>query len=131
VDIVQPDVSHCGGISELKKIATMAEAWDVAVAPHCPLGPICLAASLQVDFCTPNIFIQECSIGIHYNVGNDILDYVKNPEVFRFEAGFIPRPTGPGLGVEIDEAKVRAAAETGHRWRNPIWRTVDGVVAEW
>jgi galactonate dehydratase len=90
-----------------------------------------LAASLQVDFCSPNAFIQECSMGIHYNVGNDILDYVRNPAVFRFENGFIPRPLGSGLGVEIDEEKVRAAAKTGHRWRNPVWRTRDGAVAEW
>jgi galactonate dehydratase len=67
-DIIQPDCSHAGGISELKKIATMAEAYDVAVAPHCPLGPICLASSLQVDFCTPNAFIQEQSLGIHYAI---------------------------------------------------------------
>jgi galactonate dehydratase len=130
-DIIQPDCSHTGGISELKKIATMAEAYDVAVAPHCPLGPICLAASLQVDFCTPNAFIQEQSLGIHYNQGSDLLDYLVDPSVFHYADGFVHRLTGPGLGVEIDEAKVRKAAETGHRWRNPIWRTPDGVVAEW
>ena len=130
-DIVQPDVSHCGGISELKKIATMAEAFDVAVAPHCPLGPICLASSLQVDFCTPNAFIQEQSLGIHYNQGSDLLDYLVDPTVFHYAEGFVERPPGPGLGIEIDEAKVREAAKTGHRWRNPIWRTGDGVVAEW
>ncbi len=130
-DIIQPDVSHCGGISELKKIATMAEAYDVAVAPHCPLGPLCLAASLQVDFCTPNVFIQEQSLGIHYNQGSDLLDYLVDPSVFDYKDGFVARPTGPGLGVEIDEAKVREAAKSGHRWRNPIWRTDDGVVAEW
>ena len=130
-DIVQPDVSHCGGISELKKIATMAEAYDVAVAPHCPLGPLCLASSLQVDFCTPNAFIQEQSLGIHYNQGSDLLDYLVDPTVFHYSAGFVDRPRGPGLGIEIDEARVRAAAKTGHRWRNPVWRTADGVVAEW
>ena len=130
-DIVQPDVSHCGGISELKKIAAMAEAYDVAVAPHCPLGPLCLAASLQVDFCTPNAFIQEQSLGIHYNQGSDLLDYVVDPSVFDYRDGFVARLTKPGLGVEIDEAKVLEAAKSGHRWRNPIWRTADGVVAEW
>ncbi|HEV7402445.1 MAG TPA: galactonate dehydratase [Chthoniobacteraceae bacterium] len=130
-DIVQPDVSHCGGISELKKIATMAEAYDVAVAPHCPLGPICLASSLQVDFCTPNAFIQEQSLGIHYNQGSDLLDYLVDPTVFHYADGFVDRPLKPGLGIEIDEAKVRAAATRGHRWRNPVWRTADGVVAEW
>ncbi len=130
-DIIQPDVSHAGGISELKKIAAMAEAYDVAVAPHCPLGPICLAASLQVDFCTPNAFIQEQSLGIHYNQGSDLLDYLADPSVFHYRDGHVARLTQPGLGIEIDEAKVRAAAKTGHRWRNPVWRTEDGVVAEW
>jgi galactonate dehydratase len=130
-DIIQPDVSHAGGISELKKIAAMAEAYDVAVAPHCPLGPICLAASLQVDFCTPNCFIQEQSLGIHYNQGSDLLDYLADPSVFHYRDGYVARLTRPGLGIEIDEAKVREAAKTGHRWRNPVWRTDDGVVAEW
>ena len=130
-DIIQPDCSHTGGISELKKIATMAEAFDVAVAPHCPLGPICLAASLQVDFCTPNAFIQEQSLGIHYNQGSDLLDYLVDPQVFEYREGFVHRLTAPGLGIEIDEAKVRSAAKTGHRWRGPIWRTEDGAVAEW
>jgi galactonate dehydratase len=74
VDIIQPDLSHAGGIWECRKIAAMAEAFDVAVAPHCPLGPIALASSLQLDFCTPNAFIQEQSLGIHYNQGSDLLD---------------------------------------------------------
>ncbi|MBO4298001.1 MAG: galactonate dehydratase, partial [Clostridia bacterium] len=83
VDIIQPDVSHCGGILETRKIAAMAECFDVAVAPHCPLGPIALAACLQVDFCSPNAFIQEQSAGIHYNAGYDLLNYLNNPEIFR------------------------------------------------
>jgi galactonate dehydratase len=131
VDIIQPDLSHAGGIWECRKIAAMAEAYDVAVAPHCPLGPIALAASLQLDFCTPNAFIQEQSLGIHYNQGSDLLDYLKDPGVFRYEQGFVPRLTAPGLGIEIDEDRVREAAKQGHRWRNPVWRTSDGVVAEW
>lgn len=56
VDIVQPDLSHAGGIWECRKIAAMAEAYDMAVAPHCPLGPISLASCLQLDVCTPNAF---------------------------------------------------------------------------
>lgn len=131
VDIVQPDISHTGGISELRKIAAMAEAYDVAVAPHCPLGPITLAASLQVDFCTPNALIQEQSLGIHYNQGSDLLDYLVNPGVFQYHDGYVDRMTAPGLGIEIDEDKVREAAKTGHRWRNPVWRNADGSVTEW
>jgi galactonate dehydratase len=131
VDIVQPDLSHAGGILETRKISAMAEAFDVAVAPHCPLGPIALAASLQLDACTPNAFIQEQSLGIHYNEGSDLLDYMKDPAVFAYEEGYVSIPKGPGLGIEIDEEKVREAAKTGHDWRNPVWRNEDGTVAEW
>lgn len=131
VDIIQPDVSHAGGILETRKISAMAEAFDVAVAPHCPLGPIALAACLQVDFCTPNAFIQEQSAGIHYNEGYDLLNYLKNPEIFRYKDGYCDLLTGPGLGVEIDEDYVRKMAEEGHDWHNPIWRDSDGVIAEW
>ena len=131
IDIIQPDLSHAGGIWETRKIAAMAEAYDVAVAPHCPLGPISLAAALQLDFCTPNAFIQEQSLGIHYNQGSDLLDYLLDPSVFHYQDGYVPRLTGPGLGIEINEAKVREMAALGHRWRNPLWRTPDGAVAEW
>ena len=131
VDIIQPDISHAGGIWETRKIAAMAEAYDVAVAPHCPLGPIALAASLQLDFCTPNAFIQEQSLGIHYNKGSDLLDYLVDPEVFDFEQGYVTRLNKPGLGIEIDENKVREMSRIGHQWRNPVWRNSDGSIAEW
>jgi len=131
VDIVQPDLSHAGGIWEVRKIAAMAEAYDVALAPHCPLGPIALAASLQVDFCSPNAVIQEQSLGIHYNQGSDLLDYLADPHVFAYDGGYVPKLTGPGLGIEIAEDKVREAATKGHNWRNPLWRLEDGSVAEW
>ena len=131
VDIIQPDVSHAGGIWELRKIAAMAEAYDVAIAPHCPLGPIALAASLQVDICTPNAIIQEQSLGIHYNQGNDILDYLEDPQIFNYQDGFVPNLTGEGLGIKINEARVREAAKIGHSWKNPVWRNEDGTVAEW
>ncbi|WP_019004295.1 galactonate dehydratase [Cohnella laeviribosi] len=131
VDIVQPDLSHAGGITECKKIAAMAEAYDVALAPHCPLGPIALAASLQVDATAHNAFIQEQSLGIHYHEGSDLLDFLKDPSVFTYRDGYVDIPSGPGLGVEIDEDKVRKAAEIGHKWRNPVWRHADGSIAEW
>ncbi|NHN29750.1 galactonate dehydratase [Paenibacillus agricola] len=131
VDIIQPDLSHAGGIWECRKIAAMAEAFDVAVAPHCPLGPIALASSLQLDFCTPNAFIQEQSLGIHYNQGSDLLDYLVDPGVFDYEEGYVKILTKPGLGIEINEAKVREMAAIGHQWRNPVWRNPDGVVTEW
>lgn len=131
VDIIQPDLSHAGGILEGKKIAAMAETFDIAVAPHAPLGPINLAASLQLDACTPNCIIQEQSLGIHYNQGSDLLDYLKNPNVFEYENGSVSVPKGVGLGVDIDEERVIEAAKTGHEWKNPIWRHSDGTFAEW
>jgi galactonate dehydratase len=132
VDIIQPDLSHAGGISECRRIAAMAEAYDVALAPHCPLGPLALASCLQLAATTPNFVIQEMSLGIHYNTGgHDLLTYLKDPSVFDVSDGMVKTPEGPGLGVEIDEDKVRAMAEGGHGWRNPIWRTRDGAVAEW
>lgn len=131
VDIIQPDLSHAGGITECRKIAAMAEAYDIALAPHCPLGPIALAASLHIDAVSYNAFIQEQSLNIHYNESNDILDYVVNREVFTYEDGFVAIPDGPGLGIEIDEDYVIARARIGHDWRNPIWRHADGSLAEW
>jgi len=131
VDIIQPDLSHAGGISEVRRIATMAEAYDVALAPHCPLGPISLASALHIDFTTSNAFIQESSLGIHYNKGFDLLDYMSNPEIFKVEDGYIPLITKPGLGVEINEDKLREGQKIGHDWSNPIWRNVDGSFAEW
>ena len=131
VDIIQPDVSHAGGISEMRRIAAMAEAYDVALAPHCPLGPIALAACLQVDFASINALIQENSIGIHYNETGGVLDYLSDPSVLDVKDGYFDLLTGPGLGIEIDEAKVREAAKVGHDWKNPIWRNDDGAIAEW
>ncbi|HRE50025.1 MAG TPA: galactonate dehydratase [Flavitalea sp.] len=131
VDIIQPDLSHAGGITECKKIISMAEAFDVAAAPHCPLGPIALAACLQVDATCHNVFIQEQSLGIHYNAGSDLLDYLADASVFDYENGFVKIPGGPGLGIGINEDHVRKMAAIGHNWRNPVWRHEDGSVAEW
>jgi galactonate dehydratase len=131
VDIIQPDLSHAGGITECKKIASMAEAYDVALAPHCPLGPIALAACLQVDATAHNAFIQEQSLGIHYNEGSDLLDYVKDKSVFEYTEGYVKIPQGPGLGIEVDEEHIRKQAEAGHNWKNPVWRHKDGSIAEW
>ena len=131
VDIIQPDLSHAGGITEVKKIAAMAEAHDVALAPHCPLGPIALAACLQVDATSYNAFIQEQSIGIHYNVGKSVLDYVKNGDDFRFTDGFVDLPKLPGLGVEVNRELVEEENKTPHNWKNPVWHHADGSVAEW
>ncbi|GAA0733187.1 galactonate dehydratase [Sphingomonas japonica] len=132
IDIAQPDLSHAGGISECRRIAAMAETYDVAFAPHCPLGPLALAACLQVSAVSPNFVIQEISLGIHYNQADaDLLTYVSNPEVLAVTQGSVAALDGPGLGIDIDEARVREAAASPHRWRNPVWRGRDGSLREW
>ncbi|MGN9842226.1 galactonate dehydratase [Nonomuraea sp. H19] len=131
IAVAQPDISHAGGISETRRIAAMAETYDVLVAPHCPLGPVALAASLQLDFAVPNFLIQEQALGIGYGDSSGLLGYLLDPEPFTVRDGYIERPTGPGLGITIDEDALRAAAERGHRWRNPLWRNADGSLAAW
>ena len=131
VDIIQPDLSHAGGITEVKKIAAMAESYDVALAPHCPLGPIALAACLNVDATSYNAVIQEQSIGIHYNVGKSVLDYVHNQDDFAFVDGYVALPKRPGLGVDVNKELVLEENKTPHNWKNPVWHHADGSVAEW
>ena len=131
IAIIQPDLSHAGGITECHKIAAMAEAWDVALAPHCPLGPLALASCLHVDFVAHNAMLQEQSMGIHYNQGAELFDYVLNPEDFRFHDGYMLPPKKPGLGVEVNEAMVIERSRNAPDWRNPVWRHQDGSVAEW
>ncbi|MPZ82782.1 MAG: galactonate dehydratase [Actinophytocola sp.] len=135
VDVIQPDVSLTG-LFELEKICRMAEAYDVAVAPHCPNGPISLAASVQVDFCAGNVIIQEQSLGLHYNQGyaglppGEMADYLLDPAPLSPVDGRLPRPEGPGLGIEIDAEAVEAR---GADWTlaDPVWRVDDGRYAEW
>ena len=129
--IVNPDTAHVGGISEMVRIGAWAEAYDVALAPHCPLGPIALAACLQVDATCHNAFIQEQSLGIHYNQGSDLLDYVSAEAGFSYDQGYLAIPQRPGLGIEVNEAVVEKMARQGHRWRAPVWRHDDGSIAEW
>lgn len=131
VGIIQPDLSHAGGITECMKIASMAEAYDVALAPHCPLGPIALASCLTVDFIAYNAVLQECSLGIHYNTGAELLDYVHNKEDFDVVDGYMQPLRKPGLGVDINIEAVEQAAAEGCDWKNPIWRHEDGTIAEW
>jgi galactonate dehydratase len=118
--ILQPDLSHAGGILEVRKIAAMAEAYYVAVAPHCPLGPISLAAGLQVDACTPNFLCQE-----QVSLGEG---YLKQP--FVVKDGYVAVPAAPGLGIEVDEAAVAEKLYDGS-WETPrLWHE-DGSLADW
>jgi galactonate dehydratase len=126
VSIVQPDLCHAGGILESKKIAAMAESHYGAVAPHNPLGPISLAACLQLDACTPNFLIQEHpTLGDRSDLGHGIL---KQP--FRIEDGHIRLPEGPGLGIELDEEALRDRIFEGD-WDTPRLYHQDGSVADW
>lgn len=132
IAVVQPDLSHAGGISEVRRIASLAETYGVLLAPHCPLGPLALASSLQIALATPNFLLQEQSIGIHYNEGSaELLDYVLDTSPFDFVDGHIERWDAPGLGVEVDEVAVRKADAAGHDWRSPVWHHADGSFAEW
>jgi len=132
VDILQPDISHCGGISEMRRIAAMAETYDVALAPHCPLGPIALAANCAIAACTPNFAIQEMSLGIHYNAGSrDLTSYTRNPEVWNVKDGYIGILRGVGLGVEVDEDQVREASVGTVAWVSPGFIGPGGEVREW
>ena len=109
----------------------MAECYDMAAAPHAPYGPIALAATLQVDACTPNVFIQEQSLGIHYNQGFDLLDFIKNKDIFEYRNGYVDLPKLPGLGLEMDIDKIEEIAAYGLKWTNPSWKNYDGTIAEW
>ena len=126
VSIVQPDICHCGGIFEGRKIATMAELYYGSVAPHNPLGPISLAACLQVDACSPNFLVQE-------HPGNpdksDLgVGYVKEP--FVIKNGYIDVPTKPGLGIELDEDAIKERLYDG-KWTTPRQYFEDGSIADW
>jgi galactonate dehydratase len=118
--ILQPDLSHAGGIMECRLIAGMAEVYYAGIAPHCPLGPIALAACLQLDAAIPNFLAQE---------GGRITGegYLKVP--FRQEGGYLPLPTGPGLGIELDEDAL--ADKIDHDWQNPKAYADDGSAIDW
>ncbi|KAH8427607.1 D-galactonate dehydratase [Aspergillus melleus] len=134
VDVLQPDIAHAGGISETRRIASLAETYDVAIAPHCPLGPIALAASIQVAVSTPNFVIQEMSLGMHYNVeaGNiDLNSYLVDKSVFDIAEGFVKAPSGVGLGIEIDEELVRAISKETEPWPPKEFYGPDGAIREW
>ncbi|WP_459883948.1 galactonate dehydratase [Halostagnicola bangensis] len=131
IDVVQPDVSHAGGISELVRIASMAEAHDVAIAPNCPLGPIALAASLQVDAYVPNLLIQDHAFDSRTTPKSAADDYLADSFICDFEDGYLDLPEGPGLGIEIDESAVREKARENLDWHNPIWRRDDGSITDW
>jgi galactonate dehydratase len=118
--ILQPDLCHAGGITEVRLIAGMAEAYYVSIAPHNPLGPVSLAAGIQLAAAIPNFLCQE-----QVTLGEG---YLKKP--FRVEKGYIPIPMGPGLGIELDEHAL--ADKIDHDWRNrESYDPDDGSVVDW
>jgi galactonate dehydratase len=118
--VLQPDLCHAGGITEVRLIAGMAEAYYAAIAPHNPLGPISLAAGVQLAASIPNFLCQE-----QVNLGEG---YLLRPFVVR--KGYIDVPTGPGLGIELDENAL--AKQLGHNWRNrESYDSDDGSVVDW
>lgn len=134
VDILQPDIAHAGGISETRRIAIMAEAYDVGIAPHCPLGPIAFAASMQIALSTPNFVICEMSLGMHYNVeaGDiDLTSYLVDESVFDIKDGYVMALTGIGLGIEINEEMVRKIAKDTEPWQPKSFFGPDGAIREW
>ena len=131
IAVAQPDLSHAAGISETRRIAAMAETYNVDIAPHCPLGPIALAACLQIDFATPNFLIQEQVLGLGKGNDGPLMKYLVDFSVFDAPNGYIELMTKPGLGIEVDEKAVREASVNGHRFRGPEWHHRDGSFAEW
>ena len=131
IAVAQPDLSHAGGISECRRIAAMAETYDVSMAPPCPLGPSALAACLQLDFATPNFLVQEQILGLGKGNDGDLMKYIADFSVFDAPDGYIELMTKPGLGIEVDEKAVREASVKGHRGRAPEWHHKDGSFAEW
>jgi galactonate dehydratase len=118
--ILQPDLCHAGGITECRLIAGMAEAYYAAIAPHCPLGPIALAAGVQLAASIPNFVAQE-----QVTLGDG---YIKQP--FTVHKGYLDLPTGPGLGIELDEHAL--ADKIDHDWKNrEEYDTDDGSVVDW
>jgi galactonate dehydratase len=131
VTVIQPDVTHVGGITELRKIATMAETFDVTMIPHCPLSPVAFAANLQVVFCSHNAFMQEQDLALHDPAKSVGLQYLDDPATFEFDDGYVQRPTDPGLGIVVDEEYVREQSRADVGWYNPVWNHEDGGIAEW
>jgi galactonate dehydratase len=126
VSVIQPDICHVGGIFEGRKLAAMAEMYYMTVAPHNPLGPISLAACIQLDACIPNFLVQE-------HPGNpDLSDlgvgYIKTP--FEIKDGYISVPNGPGLGIELDEEALKDKIYDGN-WLTPRIYHEDGSNADW
>ncbi|WP_235020042.1 galactonate dehydratase [Ruania rhizosphaerae] len=130
VRVLQPDLSHCFGISEAMRIAAVASLRNIALAPHCATGPVAFAACAQLGFAVQEVMVQECHLELH-DPGAGTLARFVDPASFTVRDGALVRPSAPGLGITVDEDAVRAAAADPQRHRSPVWQRTDGSYAEW
>ncbi len=123
VAYIQPDTSHAGGITEMKKIANMAEVYYMHIMPHCAIGPVAFSASLHVDAVVPNFLVQE---QIDQGLGRGLL-----ASPWQVNDGHIELPTAPGLGFEIDEKALKHNVTYQEELGGEFFYESDGSVADW
>lgn len=124
VALLQPDVSHVGGITELKKVANMGEVYYMHIMPHCAIGPVALSAALQVDAAVPNFLVQE---QIDQGLGAGLLR-----EDWQVKDGYIDLPVKPGLGFEIEEKEAEQdCGDYREELGGEFYYESDGSVADW
>ena len=123
VSYIQPDGSHAGGITELKKIANMAEVYYIHIMPHCAIGPVAFSSCMQVDAVVPNFLVQE---QIDVGLGEGLL-----VEPWQVVDGHVELPTKPGLGFELIESEVEKTMEYSEELGGELYYENDGSVADW
>ncbi|RLT41765.1 MAG: galactonate dehydratase [Chloroflexi bacterium] len=123
VSYIQPDGSHVGGISELKRVANMAEVYYMHIMPHCAIGPVALAACMQVDAVVPNFLVQE---QVDFSLGAGLVE-----EDWKVVNGYIELPTAPGLGFAINRAEAEQNREYAEELGGEYFYAQDGSVADW
>ena len=123
VSYIQPDGSHAGGITELKKIANMAETYYIHIMPHCAIGPVAFSACMQVDAVVPNFLVQE---QIDVGLGEGLL-----AEPWQVIDGHVELPTKPGLGFELIESEIEKTVEYTEELGGELYYANDGSVADW
>jgi len=134
IGVLQPDLNNMGGITEGRRIADVARAYDVTIAPHCSAGPIGLAAALQFAFATHNFLVQEQGTDYYSNreiFPQDYFHYIVEPKPLIPAAGFFELNARPGLGIEIDEGNLRELSTTANTWAPPVLRRKDRSFAQW
>lgn len=131
VDIVQPSICHAGGISEIMKIGSMSESFNVSLMPKCPVGPIAFASGMHVQMALQNAVLQEQHDEFYTEQNNQFFNYLENESVFELTGGFMRIQENPGLGMEIDESYVEEQSKKSTEWRGPVWHHEDGSIANW